>query len=262
MTNQQDNGAASAQATVKGAATGSLAKPGQTMKDLVALQGPAIARALGNALDPGRYVRIVQTELTKTPKLMSCTPASVLGAVMTAAQLGIEFGPMGQAYLVPYGASAQLIIGYKGWVALTHRSGLVASVTARIVHENDFFDYEFGSNEFLVHKPAKTNRGEAVAYYCVAKTLNEGTQFDVMTKSEVMAHRERYAKKVSGSFVGPWKDNFDEMARKTVFLRVKSFLPMSSTMADATAVDGAVISQMTPEDEPEVSYDIEGEVID
>lgn len=262
MTNQQDNGAGAARNVVGDAATGKIAVPGKTLKDLVALQQTEIARALPGALDASRYVRIVQTELRKNPNLMKCSPASFLGAVITAAQLGLEFGPLGQAYLVPYKDNCTLIVGYKGWLSLAYRSEQIASISARAVHEKDTFSYQYGLNESLIHIPFDGDRGGVTRYYCVGKTIHEGVAFEVMSMDEMLAHRERYAKKVNGSFVGPWKDNFDEMARKTVFLKVKTWLPQSTAMAEATGVDGAVITRNTIDDEPEISYDIEGEIID
>ena len=62
-----------------------------------------IAKALPSVLTPERYTRMVMTALSTNPQLQSCTPESFLGAVMQAAQLGVEPNtPLGQAYLIPY----------------------------------------------------------------------------------------------------------------------------------------------------------------
>jgi recombination protein RecT len=150
---QEDQGADKArQALAETKNNGVVANTRPTLRELVATQQAEIARALPGTVDAARYVRIVQTELRKNPRLMECSPESFLGAVLTAAQLGLEFGPMQQAYLVPYGREIQLIIGYKGWLALMNRSAEIQSVSARTVYANDTFEYEYGLDENLVHK--------------------------------------------------------------------------------------------------------------
>src|SRR5690349_15736113 len=74
---------------------------GSTVADLLERQRDQFARALPNSLSPDRFARLVLTETKKTPKLLECTPASLLGAAMTAAQLGLEPGPLQHAYFVP-----------------------------------------------------------------------------------------------------------------------------------------------------------------
>jgi recombination protein RecT len=263
-----DQTAASAREVVASAAAAP-AKRGPTLRDMLEAQKTEIARALPMSLDASRYVRIVQTELRKSPKLMNCEPRSFLGAVITAAQLGLEFGPLGQAYLVPFKNKGvdevQLIIGYKGWLALAHRSGAIASISARAVHKNDTFDYEFGLDEKLVHRPAEGDRGPVTHYYCVAKTKDGGVVFSVMSKHEVEVHRDRYAKKVNGQIVGPWASHFDEMALKTAFKKVFTWLPMTTDAALASASDNAVITRVSVDDEGEIEQDddvIDAEVID
>lgn len=246
------------------------AKQGPTLRDMLEAQKAEIARALPMALDATRYVRIVQTELRKNPKLMKCEPRSFLGAVITAAQLGLEFGPLGQAYLVPFKNrgvdEVQLIIGYKGWLALAHRSGQIASIAARSVHQNDVFDYQFGLDEKLVHRPAEGDRGIVTHYYCVAKTKDGGVVFQVMSRREVELHRDRYAKKVNGQIVGPWASHFDEMALKTVFKKVFTWLPMTTELALAAGSDEGRITRLSVDDEGDVEREdedvIDAEVID
>src|SRR5690606_30662561 len=74
-----------------------------TLTALIERMKPQIARALPKHMDPDRLARIATTVLRQTPQLGQCTPESLLGALMTCAQLGLEPGPLGHAYLVPYG---------------------------------------------------------------------------------------------------------------------------------------------------------------
>lgn len=251
---KNDQGAAGATLAVSGEAP----KKG-TLASMLDASKTSIAAALPRGISPDRFVRIVQTELRKTPRLAQTTPGSFLGAVLTSAQLGLEIGSaLGQSYLVPFKNhgtdETQLIIGFKGWLALIHRGGQVASIDARAVHEHDLFDYQYGDESYLRHKPAAADRGATVAYYCVAKTKNGGRVFEVMTKAEVEKHRDRYAKKVNGKIVGPWDTHFDDMALKTVFKKVYRWLPSSTEQQLAASVDEGIVLRTSLEDEPEVTF--------
>ncbi|NKV63713.1 hypothetical protein GS924_06770 [Rhodococcus hoagii] len=57
---------------------------------------PELQRALPKHMDPDRMARIALTVLRQTPKLNECKPESFLGALMTAAQVGLEPGPLGE----------------------------------------------------------------------------------------------------------------------------------------------------------------------
>ena len=83
--------------------SGAVAKQNKTMVDYIKAYEGAIKQALPSVITPERFTRMATTALTTTPKLQVCTPASFVGALMTAAQLGLEPNtPLGQAYLIPY----------------------------------------------------------------------------------------------------------------------------------------------------------------
>ena len=76
---------------------------GKTLSDLIKVMEPEIKKALPSVLTPERFTRMVLSALSTNPKLGACTPKSFLGAMMTAAQLGVEPNtPLGQAYLILY----------------------------------------------------------------------------------------------------------------------------------------------------------------
>lgn len=217
--------------------------PFQTVRSLIARQQSEIEAALpGTGVTPERFARIVLTEIRKATKrdgtnpLLEASPASLLGAVMVFAQLGLEPGPLGHAYLVPYGKEITPIIGYRGIVELARRSGQVTSLVARTVHEGDEFDFGYGLDEYVHHKPALKDRGDAYAYYGVAKFKDGGHTVLVMSKEDVERHRNRYAKgwKREDS---PWETEFDSMAQKTVIRQMAKWLPMTSEMAHALTLD-------------------------
>ena len=100
-----------------------------------------IKKALPSVMTPERFTRIVLSALSTNPKLAETTPQSFLGAMMTAAQLGLEPNtPLGQAYLLPYWNSkanayeCQFQLGYKGLLDLAYRSGEISVIQAHVVY--------------------------------------------------------------------------------------------------------------------------------
>ena len=80
--------------------------------------------------------------------------------------LGLEPNtPLGQAYLIPYTVkgvpTVQFQIGYKGLIDLAYRSGEIESIQAHVVYENDSFDFNYGLEPKLMHKPCVGERGKA-----------------------------------------------------------------------------------------------------
>lgn len=207
----------------------------ETIRKLLETSKPQIALALPRHLSADRMLRIAMTSVRRTPALLSCTPQSLVGAVIQAAQLGLEpDGVLGHAYLVPYKDTCQLIVGYKGYIDLARRSGQISTIYARVVYAKDQFDYSFGLNETLEHIPSRDPQpGDIVFAYAVIKMKDGGIQFDVMNKREIDAIRERSASKNDG----PWVTDYAEMAKKTVLRRVCKMAPLSVEVARAVALD-------------------------
>lgn len=225
-----------------------------TMQGLIQAMEPQIRKALPSVITPERFTRMVLTALSSTPKLQTCTPQSFLGAMMQAAQLGVEPNtPLGQAYLIPYGNVCQFQLGYKGLIDLAYRSGEVSSIQAHEVHENDVFEYEYGLEPKLKHVPAQKDRGNVIMYYAVLKLKNGGVGFEVMSREDV----ETFARKKSKAYSnGPWKTDFDEMAKKTVLKKVLKYAPLKTEFARAVATDETVKSTLSGHmaDEPNEMY--------
>jgi recombination protein RecT len=209
----------------------------KTVKDWLSSDGfkAEVQKALPTHLTPDRFLRVALTALNKTPKLADCTPSSVLGAMLTLSQFGLE--PDGRrAHLIPYGKECQLIVDYKGIVELVLRSGLVSKIHADVVCENDAFEYDMG--EVKQHKiDLRKARGEAYAFYAVC-TFKDGTaKADVMSREEVDAIRARSR----AGRAGPWVTDYNEMGKKTVFRRLSKWLPLSAEIRDVMEKDDDVI---------------------
>jgi recombination protein RecT len=239
-------------ATTKGGLATRKAAPAtsqrKNMQDLILSMKPQIEAALPSVLTGERFSRMVLSAMSNTPTLVQCTPQSFLGAMMQAAQLGLEPNtPLGQAYLIPYRnhgtMECQFQLGYKGLIDLSYRSGQVKDIQVHEVHENDEFEYELGLDAKLKHKPAMKDRGAVVAYYAVFHTKDGGYGFEVMSREDVEKHMHRFSKAAVKGF-SPWTTNFDEMAKKTVLKKCLKYAPLKTEFVRGMAADGTIKSTL------------------
>lgn len=176
--------------------------------------------------------------MLKTPRLAECTQESFFNAMLTLSQLGLE--PDGkQASLVPFKSNkkggvyeVQAITGYQGLARLGYQSGMISTIHADVVCENDDFEYDRG--EVKKHKiDLKKPRGASYAAYSIVKFKDGGEKADVMSRDEIEAVRKRSRAKDDG----PWITDWNEMAKKTVFRRLAKWIPQSSELQRAAEMD-------------------------
>lgn len=231
----------------------------QTIEDYMKKMAPAMAQALPKHMDIDRLTRLAMTTIRTTPALKDADVGSLLGAVMQAAQLGLEPGLMGHCYLLPFNnknkgiKEVQFIIGYKGMIDLARRSGHIKSIYAHVVYSNDEFDYELGLESKLVHKPTmNADKGEFVGAYAVAHFKDGGYQFEFMSKADIEKRKGR--SKAANSKFSPWTSDYEEMAKKTVVRHMWKYLPISVEVQQQVAYDEGTgkdiskIKDVTPDD--------------
>jgi recombination protein RecT len=233
----------------------------KTMQSYIKSMEGEIKKALPSVLTPERFTRMVLSAISTNPQLGSCTPSSFLGAMMSAAQLGLEPNtPLGQAYILPYKnkgtLEAQFQLGYKGLIDLAYRSGEVELVQAQIVYANDTFHCEYGLEPKLTHIPADSDRGEAIKVYAMFKTKSGGYGFEVMSMDDVRKHAQKYSKSFGSSF-SPWATNFEEMAKKTVLKKCLKYAPLKSDFVKGVVQDGTIKNEVSDD-----MYDVPSVVVD
>lgn len=219
-------------------------KNNMSITDMIRAMTPEIKKALPSVLTVERFTRMAVSALNNTPELAQCTPISVLAALMNAAQLGLEPNtPLGQAYLIPYKNrgtyECQFQIGYKGYIDLAYRNEKMQTILAQTVYENDEFDYEFGLEPKLIHRPAYTDRGEPVFFYGLFRTVNGGYGFSVMAKPEMDDFAKKYSK-TFGSSYSPWKSNYEDMAKKTVIKQALKYAPIKTDLQKIVSIDETI----------------------
>jgi recombination protein RecT len=127
---------------------------------------------------------------------------------------------------------------------------MASSIDMQAVYENDFFEYEFGTDGFIKHRPTLKNRGEVIAYYAVAKLKNGGSVFKVMSKDECVEHGKTHSKSYTdGRFDknSPWAKDLDAMCKKTVLLQLAKLMPKSVELQKALAMDNTTKSVFRPD---------------
>lgn len=211
--------------------------PGDTLVTMLRKMTPDLERALPKHLSADRMMRIALTALRTNAKLGECTQGSFLGAVISAAQLGLEVNtPLGQAYLIPYKGECTLQLGYQGMMDLARRSGMVSAIYAYDVKQGDTFSYQLGLNPDIRHVPSDDigrEKKPLTHVYAVAKLKDGEPVFTVLTKAQVDMFRNRSRASTSG----PWVTDYTAMALKTAIRRLFTWLPKSAEMARAAVLD-------------------------
>lgn len=228
-----------------------------TLAQLITRMQPEIAKALPGHMKPERMARLATTTLRQTPALARTTPESFLGALLTASQLGLEPGPIGECYFVPFKNVCQFIPGYRGLIKLARNSGQLVDIWAEIVYENDEFEYVLGLHRDLKHKPARSDRGKPVYVYAAAELKDGGRPFVVLTHAEVEAIRSRSMAAKNG----PWVTDWAAMAKKTVVKQLAKWLPLSAEFNTAVALDGSVRTEVGDLVDVQPQY-VDGDVVD
>ncbi|RIS72055.1 recombination protein RecT [Mycobacteroides abscessus] len=220
----------------------------------------AFQLAMPRGVEAKQLIRDALTCLQTNPKLAQCEQKSLLGALMTCAQLGLRpgVGALGHAYLLPFwdskarGHKAQLVIGYQGYVELAHRSGRIASIHARTIYSNDVFKLKYGAAvDEWVHEPTWIDgtRGVPIMYYAIGRTVDGGYSVtDPMTVKEMEDYRDKHAtaRNKQGEVFGPWIEHFEGMAHKTMVRKLMKLLPKSTEITRAMAHDDGIRLDLSP----------------
>lgn len=150
----------------------------------------------------------------------------------------------------------------KGMIDLAYRSGEVSTIQGHTVYANDEFDYSYGLNPTLIHKPAQGDRGEPTHFYGMYKMKDGvGYGFAVMSIDEVRKHSAKYSEAVKKGYTSPWSTNFEAMAIKSALKRALKYAPMKTEFARALAADETVKTEISA-DMYEIVNAIEDEQID
>lgn len=196
--------------------------------------------------DTDRIMRVTYSLLYRTPKLVECTPFSLLNGIVLAHQMGLVFGTT-EVSLVPFGHEATIIIGYQGKVKLALASKLITSVHCDCILDGEEFEYYVTSaGVHFLHRPEWRARPRPtdtniVGAYCQLCTSTGGVQTKFVPLADILDARGRsraYQYQVKkGGRDNPWFTDFGAMAMKTAVHRAMKTAPQDARLGLANSVD-------------------------
>lgn len=205
-------------------------------------------KALG--ITPERFVRVVVNciESDPTGKLLQCTNASLVRAILHSAELGLEpGGARGLAWLIPYGNEATFMVGAYGYVELARRSGEIEDVWTDLIFEADEFSVQSGSaGRVLSHVPAwhlsEEKRGALLGSYACARLKTGRVLVELVNIEDI--ERARASNRGKSPAWDMW---YGEMAKKVAIKRAQKLWPKG--------LDGPLARAIEVEDKPEMLSD-------
>ena len=170
--------------------------------------------------------------ISKNKELLDCDPQTIGLSLARIAQL--QLTPGVTAHLVKYGRRCEMNVDYRGYIELMEAAGN-RDVRAEVVYEGDDFEFEFGTDPFLKHKPRKFAENEARRItYSYATVLKRGAarpMFVVLDREAIEARRRKSPawyldpktkKRLTLEEVGAW------YARKSAIRELQKWVPKNS----------------------------------
>lgn len=186
----------------------------------------------------GAFATSIMEVITNDSNLIKCDPKALLQECVKAASLKLAINKqLGYAYLVPYGTTPTLIIGYKGYTQLAIRSGQYKCINAGIVYEGELK----GSDKLsgMIDLSGERVSDKVEGFFAYFELLNGFKKTMYMSLEEMCKYAVRYVptlknkkpedlmklaqeqsdKGVAGSGIG-WLSDTLSMACKTVLRRL------------------------------------------
>lgn len=165
-------------------------------------------------------------------KAFSQAPMTVIQAGLKAATFDLPIDQnLGYAYIVPFNNSikgadgqwskrmeANFILGWKGMHQLAMRTGAYKTINVIDVREGELKSYNRLTEEISLEFIEDEDQREAakvIGYVGYYRLVNGAEKTIYMTIKQIENHEKKFRK---GQYMGKgWKDDFDAMARKTVY---------------------------------------------
>jgi recombination protein RecT len=152
--------------------------------------------------------------------LQECSPSLIISEAMKAASLRLPITKgLGQAFIIAYKGKPSFQIGYKGYIQLAIRSGLYETINADVVYEGELTRQDKLKGTFDLN--GQKTSDEVIGYFAHIELKNGFSKTLYMSKDKVIAHAKKYSKTFNSEY-SPWKNDFDQMALKTVLKAILS----------------------------------------
>lgn len=187
--------------------------------------------------------------------LQNCAPQAVFAEVLKAVSLKLPINKqLGFAYIIPrrdHGVWKPVFqLGYKGYIQLCMRTGAYRYINAGPVYEGELQSVDKLSG--AVDLSGEATSDTVIGYFAYMETLNGFRKCLYWSKEKLTKHVSRYSDSYkSGNKI--WKENFEEMAVKTVLKYMLSHWGVMSTemeqafQAENTEMADAMLDPEQPE---------------
>lgn len=187
--------------------------------------------------------------------LQNCAPQAVFAEVLKAVSLKLPINKqLGFAYIIPrrdHGVWKPVFqLGYKGYIQLCMRTGAYRYINAGPVYEGELQSVDKLSG--AVDLSGEATSDTVIGYFAYMETLNGFRKCLYWPREKLMKHINRYSESYKkGNKI--WKENFEEMAVKTVLKYMLSHWGVMSTemeqafQAENTEMADAMLDSEQPE---------------
>lgn len=165
-------------------------------------------------------------------KVFRDAPVTIIQAALKAASFDLPIDPsLGYAYIVPFNnydkatgtkrSEAAFVLGYKGMHQLALRTGVYSKINVIDVREGELRHYDRLTEDIEIEFVEDELEREKLPIigWCGYYKLINGTEKTVyMSRSQIEAHERKNRK---GQYMTKgWRENFEDMAMKTVYRRL------------------------------------------
>lgn len=220
----------------------------QSSPQLAAIQNAlkGVSKSIQASLkdNAGTFNTSLMELITSDTKLMQCNPQLLMAEAVKAASLKLPLNKqLGYAYLLPFGTTPTLVIGFRGYLQLAMRTGQYRNINADIVYDGEL-EYKDKLTGAISLNGIKKDPEQVVGYFAHFETVNGFTKtlymsLDEManyaltfspsyknskqkpTAQQLMDQAQKQAQNGPEGGVGWWA-NFNAMAIKTVLRRLLS----------------------------------------
>ena len=153
-------------------------------------------------------------------------PVTVIQSALKAATFDLPIDQsLGYAYIVPFRNAgkmeAQFILGYKGMVQLALRTGAYKTINVLDIREGELRSFNRLTEEIdieFVEDEAQRESLPIIGWAGYYKLINGTEKTIYMSRAQIESHEARNRK--GANKTKGWRENFDDMAAKTVLRRL------------------------------------------
>ena len=199
-------------------------------------------------------------------------PMTVIQSALKAATFDLPIDQnLGYAYIVPFSnkkkvgdewrkvKEATFILGWKGMHQLALRTGAYKAINVVDVREGELVRFNRLSEEIELNFIEDENQREQlpiIGYVGYYRLVNGFEKTIYMSKSQIEAHERKNRK---GEYMGKgWRDDWDAMARKTVYRRLIGKWGVMSIDYQSNQAGAMLAQQMEAEYGPSDYTDLSG----